>query len=525
MFSISVQAQIEIIDSDENPITISSDLQLKLNSEDPENAIISRFAGLGYLNVMVDQQNENLFKIDQGCKFEARLEGLSEIKSFDYGEIQLEEVLESELEDQVQSGRYFSTIEIQSFNPISDQCIVEIEVELSSNEEVFVRDLRFTGNRLNSDSYLLKRSYFTDSLLASSENLDQMLSRIRQTELFESISDPQILIQDGAPIITFEVQERTLNQFDGVLGYVPDASGNGHIVGDISLSLWSVLADGNGLDLDYRRLEPEVSRLNLNVSQHWFGSIPLGLSIGFNFFQNDTTYQTRDLNLQGYYELGDGIELTSKVGFESVTSSIGTTNLIEPGGSRQRASFGFNYSSLIGLEVPREGFRFDIEFGVASKSTDIDSLSAFSQQYLNAHIESYFPLGNQSVFASKIRSHFVLSEDFTDIDLIRFGGANSLRGFNEEQFQASQLIWGDVEYRFLTNASSYLFGFAAAGWFHRPKLLTELNNQFQKSDFINSFGFGLSYKARVGRLTFTYALSPEESLSNAKVHIGVVTRL
>lgn len=520
-----IQAQVELIDIDGNTISIPSELQLKLESEDSENAIISWYASQGFLNVKIEEQRENVYQVEQGCKFDASLLTPNDGFDFEYSESDLQLALEMLLELQTSEGKYFSSVEITSFNPQVDLCVVGIEVEFKNNDEVFLRDIIFSGNRLNSNEYLAKRSFFSDSLLASRVNLEKLSSNILQTELFESVSDPQVFIREDQPIISYEIQERALNQFDGVLGYVPDAGGNGQIVGDLSLSLWNVFADGNGLDLDYRRLEPEVSRLNLGVSQHWFGSVPLGLTASFNFFQNDTTYQARDMLLDGYFELRSGIRLIGDLGFTSITGSNISRSTIEPGGNKQSASFGFRYSSTYGNEVPREGFNTEIRFGYVNKSTDIDSISAFSQQFIWAKAENYIPIGKQGVFVSRLNSFFLISDDFTDIDLIRFGGANSLRGFTEEQFQASQLVWGDVEYRFLTNPSSYLFGFAAAGWFHRPQLLTETSAQFKTDEFVESLGFGLSYKVRVGRLKFTYALSPSDALGNGKVHVALTTRL
>ncbi len=520
-----IQAQVELIDFEGNTISIPSELRLKLESEVSVNTIISWYASQGYLDVNVEQQNERVYQVDQGCKFEANLHTPYDGFDFEYSESELQLAMNMLLEQQANEGKFFSTAEITSFNPQVDLCVVSIEVGFTNNDVVYLNDIIFQGNRLNSVEYLRKRSYFNDSLLASTENLERLSTNIRQTELFESLNDPQVFIRDDQPIISFEVQERALNQFDGVLGYVPDAAGNGQVVGDLSLSLWSVFADGNGVDLDYRRLEPEVSRLNLGVSQHWFGYVPLGLNVGFKFFQNDTTYLARDILLDGYFELGNGIRLIGDVGFTSITGSNISRSSIEPGGSKQSASFGFRYSSTYGNEVPREGFNTEIRVGFVNKSTDIDSISAFSQQFIKAHSENYIPIGKQGVIASRLNSFFLISDDFTDIDLIRFGGANSLRGFTEEQFQASQLVWGDIEYRFLTNPTSYLFGFAAAGWFHRPKLLTETNTQFKTDEFVESLGFGLSYKVRVGRLKFTYAISPNDGLGNGKVHIALTTRL
>lgn len=535
MFLVSINssfAQVYLFDANENEIPILPDFQQFLSqNEDTLNLVAEWYAKQGFLNVRVNRLAEEQFQVDKGCLFFMSLNAFDDHRSIvytdssAYSEIHLKEILSELLLSNINSGAYFTEIEIARFEPNIETCIVEIELNILSGDLTYLTEIAFSGNRLNQTNYLRKRSYFSDSLIASKVNLDFLTTNLYQTELFESINVPQILFKKGAPIISFEVQEKSLNQFDGLLGYVPDANGNGQIVGDLSLNLWSVIADGNGVQLDYRKLEPEVSRLNLGISQHWFGNVPLGLTTGFNFFQNDTTYQSREISVDAYFELGNGVDLIANVGLISITGTEASFTTIEPGGKKQQASFGFRYSSLFGSEVPRRGYKTEIQFGVANKSTEFDSLKSIAQQFILANAEYYIPIGKQSVIASGLHSYLLISDNFTDIDLKRFGGAKSIRGFSEEQFQASQLIWGDVEYRFLTNPSSYLFAFGAAGWFHRPQLLTETNQQFKNTKFIESVGFGLSYKTRVGRLKFTYALSPSEALGNGKVHIGIKTKL
>lgn len=521
-----VEAQVNLVDADGNSLPIPTELQEQLNLEHSENEIIRWYAKQGYLNVDVEKFNDNEFRVIKGCKFDAIILGLDkEIHKMNYSESNIAAYFKKRIDQEVREGKYYTSIEVESFNPLVDNCLVEITANFSENEQIFLRNLTFDGNTLNSDSYIAKRSYFKDSLLASSENIKTLQYKIQETELFEFVGDPEVIIQEEVPVLTMKVVEQSRNQLDGILGYVPDIKGNGQIVGDLSLSLWGVFADGNGVDVDYQRLEPEVSRLTLNISQHWFGLVPLGSSFGFNVFQNDTTYQSREIRFDGYFELGNGLKLIGDVGLTTITGSNNTESRSEPDGKKRKGSLGFRYSNVFGTEVPRDAIETEIRFGVVNRTTEVDSLSSFNQQFIEVFFKKYVPIGKQSVIAGQVQSYFLKSKKFTDIDLYRLGGAKSLRGFTEEQFQASQVAWGDLEYRFLTNASSYLFGFVGAGWFHRPKLITESNAQFKTTKFIQSVGFGLSYKIKVGRLTFTYALSPNESLGSGKVHVGITTIL
>jgi outer membrane translocation and assembly module TamA len=139
----------------------------------------------------------------------------------------------------------------------------------------------------------------------------------------------------------------------------------------------------------------------------------------------------------------------------------------------------------------------------------------------------------------------MLSPHYTETDLNRFGGAKSLRGFREEQFQSSHMLWGDLEYRYLLDRFSYAFIFSAAGYYQRPVLvfdersapassfteqdesreLVENASRQKQSEMLYSYGFGFSYATPVGIIRFNYALSQADSFANGKVHVGIQARL
>ena len=101
--------------------------------------------------------------------------------------------------------------------------------------------------------------------MASKENLDRIRRNLSSSELVEQVSDPVIYLENDNYVVLFEVKEQNLNQLDGLIGFVPDETGKGQIVGDLDISLWNVLREGNTFELQYQRLKPETSRLNLGI--------------------------------------------------------------------------------------------------------------------------------------------------------------------------------------------------------------------------------------------------------------------
>lgn len=529
-------SKIRVFDNNaEISLPDSIQIQLADRSTSIENILLQWLSADGYLNASIDSVLNNRVYVNRNCVFKLRelkwnyTGGVDTVLIWDpeirYTPQNLQNEIELKLFEMAEEGFPFANAEIKQFDPDHENCSVSVEVELRTEEKAEAADIFFSGAETNSRDYLRKISRFRSGQLITPNYLQFLRANLNGTELFNAVGEGRVFLRAGEPVIVFEVQERSLNQFDGLLGYVPDASGNGQIVGDVELSLWNVISQGNGFDLRYQRLRPETSQLNVGASQDWLGNVPVGVSAGFQLYQNDTTYQARDLDLAGYYRLNSVFKLIGGIGFQSTTSGNNIPTIVEPDGQKRTARLGFEYVNLDRYDVPTSGNFVRLVFGIANKDVADDSSAAFTQNVLEFTARNYFPIFDQSVIAISLNGFLLESERVTINDLTRFGGANSFRGYAEEQFRAGRLFWGDLEYRFLLNRSSYLFGFGAAGGYHRPKLLTETNNDFQITKYLFSTGFGLSYQTQIGRLKFTYAISPEESIGNGKVHFGIRTEL
>ncbi len=530
-----VSQEFKVTNKDGVELKIPDKIALSLaeSGTDTLSGLAVWYSSDGYFNASITKVSGNEYRVEEGCRFilkgfitydESALSNWIVDEPF-YSDELVESYIQNILSELEKEGYLFSKIEIESIQPNFDNCEVSVALGINRGRRWATSKILFPGASINNSDYLSKISGFRDSVLINKRLLDLLYSNLEQSELFEEISYPEVFLEEDEAVIVIAVQERVLNQFDGLLGYVPDQNGDGQIVGDFELSLWNVLNQGNGIDLEYRRLRPETTRLNIGVSQDWFGSLPVGLGFNFNLYQNDTTYQTRNLSLDGYYLISQGLRLTGEIGRISSTSSNTAPVLLEPDGKKQFGKLGFRYSTLDNVDVPTKGLHLSIQFGIAEKNVETDSLESFSQQFIESQASYFIPISSKSVIALSTEAFMLNADKVTENDLIRFGGANSFRGYAEEQFRASRLFWGDLEYRFLVNRSSYLFTFASLGGYLRPKLLTETNNAFKTSDFLYSTGFGISYKIRIGRLKFAYAISPEESLGNGKIHIGVITSL
>lgn len=517
-------------------ISLPDSVQQKLtkNQEAVDEILLKWLADQGYLSATVSSIGEQYAEIKRNCAYQLNQIMVSYADSLQadslidvnvkYTRDLLKDKIEALLEDLGNQGYPFAKAEITALSPNEENCTLQGNLTIDKGEKASISGIYFSGNKTNSKDYLTKISRFEAGRTITPGYLRFLRNNLNSSELFHFVSNGQILLESGKPVVVFEVQERAMNVFDGLLGYVPDATGKGQIVGDITLSLWNVFTQGSGFNFEYQRLRAETSELNLEVSQDWIGNIPLGLSAGFQIYQNDTTYQSRDIELNGHYRISGNLKLIGGINYEATVSGDDRLNIVEPDGRKRTANLGFQYSSFDNYEVPTSGNRIAVTYGIANKNLEKDSTGSFIQNSLRVNAAQFIPIGNASVVALSAQTFLLEADKVTTNDLIRFGGANSFRGYAEQQFRAGKLMWGDLEYRYMLDRSSYLFTFGAVGGFHRPKLLTESDSRFKNTDYLYSTGFGLSYQTRIGRLKFTYAISPEESLGNGKVHFGITTQ-
>ena len=106
---------------------------------------------------------------------------------------------------------------------------------------------------------------------------------------------------------------------------------------------------------------------------------------------------------------------------------------------------------------------------------------------------------------------------FDEGDLFRFGGATSLRGYDEARFVGAIVARVLVEYRYALDRLSYAFLFADLGYLDRP----DLPGVPALRDWLPGYGLGLQYGTPLGLVTVTYALNPDLTLGQGKVHVGL----
>ncbi len=114
----------------------------------------------------------------------------------------------------------------------------------------------------------------------------------------------------------------------------------------------------------------------------------------------------------------------------------------------------------------------------------------------------------------------LFSDTYLVNELFRFGGINTIRGFNENSIDASLFSIINTEYRYQINDGIYIHSIIDGGYFE--------NQTLSLKEKLYSFGLGLGLNTKAGIFRFNIANGKRQgasfAISDTKVHISISSK-
>ena len=342
-------------------------------------------------------------------------------------------------------------------------------------------------------------------LVAQSENLNSL-------GFVSAIKPPEALFRKDSTTVYFYLEKQNNNLFDGILGFATDEETQKLVFnGYLNLELNNNLNYGEQLLLNYKADGKEQVNFRAKVTLPYLLKTPFGLSGELKIFKRDSTFITTEQQLRTTYQINP--KSTTYIGYKGYDSSnlldiavagtpvedfkskffIAGASYIKPQNKKL-----FPIKTLISL---------DGGVGVREKEGSSDD-----QVRIETLLNNIFNLNyKNSIFVQNITS-VLFSDTYLVNELFRFGGINSIRGFNENSIDASLFS--------VINEGVYAHSIIDVGYFENETLSLKQN--------LYSFGFGLGLNTRAGLFKFNIANGNTEnqdfSFSNTKIHISISSK-
>lgn len=413
----------------------------------------------------------------------------------------------------------------------NDKTLADVKLSVQKGNLSRIDKVEIKGNNFTNENVILRELRLTKGEIYSQKKIDEFPSRINRLRFFEPVPSPQYYINSkGEGVLVIEVKEKPTNNFDGIIGYIPGTKENekGYLTGLINISLRNLFGTGRAAALRWNKFGRNSQELELKYLEPWLLSLPFNIS--GNLYQRiqDSTYVQRKFNGEIEYLATEDISASLIVGTESViptertipvftvyNSSILTTGLNLKIDTRDDP-----YSPLSGLLFinsylfSRKNINGPAQFITPNLNREIDL------QRISFDFDIFFQLFSRQVLALSINGRELRGPSFENSDLFRLGGTSTLRGYREEQFLGSRILWTNFEYRFLLTRRTFAFAFFDTGYYLRNA--EPERNILKLEDFLYGYGLGLNLETELGVLAVSFALGEGDSFTDGKIHFGIV---
>jgi outer membrane protein assembly factor BamA len=407
---------------------------------------------------------------------------------------------------------------------------VDILLRVEEGSRMTIDEIRVEGNRETDASVITRETRLDRGEQFNPAKIDAIRGRLNRLNIFSSVADPELYVRDGHGGLLIRVREGNTNTFDGILGYIPPAvpGASGYLTGLASVSMRNLFGTGRKLSLRWQREDRLSQEIGVRYVEPWIFSLPVNVGGGFLQRQQDSTYVRRTLDLSTELMFSEELSVSLVFSAEKVIPATDSTTVARVvGTSETTGGIEIQYDTRDDIYSPESGARYRTDYHFGHKSigsvpagTALSAVTGGTVQRLGVDLEFFLPAFRRQVIAFGLHGREIRTGQVQQGEMYQFGGANTLRGYRENQFLGAEIAWTNAEYRFLLARRSFLFGFLDTGYYNRPQ--DDLLGTPSARGFKYGYGIGIRLDTPLGNMGVSFAFGQGDSFGTAKIHIGLI---
>ena len=359
-----------------------------------------------------------------------------------------------------------------------------------------------------------KGKEFNKSKLIEKNNILNSLGFVSVTK------PPEILFKKDSTIVYLYLKKEKNNLFDGILGFATDENSQKLIFnGYLNLELNNNLNFGEQFLLNYKADGNNQQKFRARLTLPYLFKTSFGIITELKIFKRDSTFSTSDQLIKVKYQISPSSK--TYLGYKSYESSnLRKDNSLYIDVEDYTSKFiltGVSYTKTQNNVLFPIKTEIYLDSEIGSKETKNTNETQVRASLMFHYI---FNLNYKNSIYLKNSTQLLNSENYLTNELFRFGGINSIRGFNENSIDASFYSVLNSEYRYQFNQDIYVHSIIDFAYFENQIIALK-----QK---LYSFGVGIGLQTGTSIIKFSIANGNTENqnfnFSNTKIHIGISSK-
>lgn len=399
------------------------------------------------------------------------------------------------------------------------QNIPHIEISVVSGEQRKINSFVIKGYDKVPKRFVKNLEKNFQGKIYADENLIR-INQSLQNHPFISLEKPAqtLFTKDSTQVFLF-LQKRKSNSFDGIIGFGNDKTEKFTFNGSLNMNFRNMFNSFETVNIFWQRNPDKGQIFDLKTDIPYLFKSNLGLDLNVNIYRQDSTFANVKFLPSLYLHLSNRQRLGLRGTFE--TSSVMDSLYIQ-GKDFGKKGIGVWYD----YTEPSEIELFMHKTKIRASADYISTL--YSKDNTQISQNNFFFYGERNFYISgnhylNLRAETALINSKNELvanELLRFGGWNSFRGFNENALFADFYYFGTAEYRFLAGNQAFFDVFGQYG---------ELNNKsLSLKPKLYSFGLGFNFFLPIGLMSFQISNGNEfgnpVKFGDTKIHWGILSK-
>ncbi|WP_233164063.1 POTRA domain-containing protein [Snuella sedimenti] len=420
----------------------------------------------------------------------------------------------------IEKGFPFSKLRLANITPIEDFKL-RADLVLESNKKPrIINNIVIRGYEMFPKSYLNYYFKIKPNQFYSSSAIERKTELFRSLNFANQIKPPEVLFTKDSTTLYLYIEKSKSNSFNGFLGFGTNTeTGKLEFDGYLDLNLTNNLNYGESLKLLYKSDEGNQKTFETKLSLPYLFKSPIGINLQLHIFKRDSLFSTVNQSAKLDYLINSNHKIYSGIlaSQSSNLLSINTNPNIKDYTTKAfTLAYEYKKAQPNNLLFPLHSNLY-LETSLGKRTTsDISD----KQTGITINTSTIINLNKKNSIFLRVDSSNLISNSYLENELFRFGGINSIRGFEENSLLASFYGTINTEYRLQLGSNLYVHTITDASYFE--------NKILNKKEKLFGYGFGLGIMTKSGLFKLNYANGKSENqkfkLSNSKVHISLISQ-
>lgn len=428
-------------------------------------------------------------------------------------------------------GFPFASASVKDISTYTDGSTEKLMITLTikENDKVKIDKIVIEGNTDTKSEVILREIRLPKNNSITKETILEIKQRLDNIGYFENVELPKIVKYRNSTILQIKVKEGSTNTFDGILGYVPPLQNEdkGYFTGLVNLSLKNLFGTGRKIDARWQKQDKSSQELELKYLEPWFLNQPVNVNLSFLQRVQDSTYVRRNFGIKTDALISPrfSVSLLGNVDRVIPSSSVSVSGITLFDSRLLNAGTELRYDSRDYIFNPFSGILWKTGYTVGQKkvynfASFKDVPQTFTVQRYLIDFDFYSSFFKRQSSLVSLHGAEVRSPKLENADYFRFGGTKTVRGYREEQFLASSIIWGNFELRYSLSRKTFASVFYDIGYYRKP--FEDVTLQPEQKALIYGYGVGIRIETPLGIFGVSYALGKGDTPLEGKVHFGLI---